>query len=57
VKRIKAAGGNIYCNRVEGKLAISRAIGDFQYKKAPAGSKFTMQDLINSFVTPLPEVK
>lgn len=57
MKRIKAAGGNIYCNRVEGKLAISRAIGDFQYKKAPAGSKFTMQDLINSFVTPLPEVK
>ncbi|KAM6492869.1 Protein phosphatase 2C (PP2C)-like domain containing protein [Amanita muscaria] len=31
--RICAAGGYIECERVNGNLALSRALGDFQYKK------------------------
>jgi protein phosphatase 2C family protein 2/3 len=31
--RILAAGGHIYDDRVNGQLALSRALGDFKYKK------------------------
>jgi serine/threonine protein phosphatase PrpC len=30
--RIVAAGGFVLANRVNGELAMSRALGDFQYK-------------------------
>jgi protein phosphatase 2C family protein 2/3 len=30
--RIRAAGGFVQCGRVNNKLAISRAIGNFRYK-------------------------
>lgn len=33
-KRIEAAGGHVAFSRVMGELAMSRAIGDFQYKDA-----------------------
>jgi len=34
-KRIISAGGEVKCGRVDGKLAIARAIGDFMFKKTP----------------------
>ncbi len=30
--RIEAAGGHVFMKRVDGDLAVSRALGDFQYK-------------------------
>lgn len=33
IKRIKAAGGWVINNRVNGNLALSRALGDFVFKK------------------------
>ncbi len=30
--RIEAAGGYVFMKRVDGDLAVSRALGDFQYK-------------------------
>lgn len=33
LKRITAAGGWVDCNRVNGNLALSRALGDFGFKK------------------------
>jgi serine/threonine protein phosphatase PrpC len=34
-KRIEAAGGVVSWKRVDGDLAVSRALGDFQYKTRP----------------------
>ena len=34
-KRIEAAGGTVTMKRVNGDLAVSRALGDFVYKRAP----------------------
>ena len=34
-KRIEASGGTVQFKRVDGDLAVSRALGDFQYKQRP----------------------
>lgn len=34
-KRIESAGGTVQWKRVDGDLAVSRALGDFQYKTRP----------------------
>jgi len=34
-KRIENAGGSVQWKRVDGDLAVSRALGDFQYKQRP----------------------
>eukprot|EP01041_Mallomonas_annulata_P011664 gene11664-24434_t len=34
-RRIEAAGGTVQWKRVDGDLAVSRALGDFQYKTRP----------------------
>jgi len=34
-KRIESAGGTVSWKRVDGDLAVSRALGDFQYKNRP----------------------
>eukprot|EP00940_MAST-03C_sp_MAST-3C-sp2_P003089 g3089.t1 len=49
--RIEKAGGKVYWGRVNGKLAVSRAIGDFVHK----GSKDVKPE--NQVVTVLPDVK
>ena len=35
-RRIEAAGGVVHMKRVDGDLAVSRAIGDFTYKQNKA---------------------
>lgn len=35
LKRIEGAGGTVSWKRVDGDLAVSRALGDFQYKNRP----------------------
>ena len=49
-KRIEAAGGSVQWKRVDGDLAVSRALGDFQYK--------TRSDLpaVQQKVTFLPDI-
>ena len=49
--RIEKAGHYVESNRVDGKLALSRAFGDFQFK---GNSKF---DVRNQAVTAFPEVQ
>ena len=49
-QRIQDAGGNVMIERVNGALAVSRALGDYEYKQL-AGKKSYEQ-----LVSPLPEV-
>lgn len=37
-ERIEKAGGQVKFNRVNGDLAVSRALGDFDYKRCPTVS-------------------
>lgn len=50
-KRIEAAGGHVEANRVNGELAMSRALGDFRYKNVKGK---TPQEQL---VTAVPDVK
>eukprot|EP01062_Namystynia_karyoxenos_P059162 TRINITY_DN5058_c0_g1_i1.p2 TRINITY_DN5058_c0_g1~~TRINITY_DN5058_c0_g1_i1.p2 ORF type:complete len:387 (+),score=125.21 TRINITY_DN5058_c0_g1_i1:87-1247(+) len=49
-ERIQRAGGIVRMNRVMGQLAMSRALGDFQFKTSPLPAEQQM-------VTALPEVR
>jgi len=51
LKRIQNAGGFVEDSRVNGSLALSRALGDFEYKGNPAINK---RDQV---VSPFPDVK
>lgn len=45
-ERILRAGGNVMIQRVNGSLAVSRALGDYQYKQV-CGSVSSCVDLLN----------
>lgn len=49
-KRIEKAGGTVMMQRVNGSLAVSRALGDFDYKRS------SELDPIDQLVSPEPEV-
>uniref|UniRef100_A0A7S2HRS3 PPM-type phosphatase domain-containing protein n=1 Tax=Octactis speculum TaxID=3111310 RepID=A0A7S2HRS3_9STRA len=50
-ERIEKAGGCVSAKRVDGELAVSRALGDFQYKDA-----LKISDPRNFKVSPFPDV-
>ena len=50
-RRIVAAGGTVEDNRVNGMLALSRALGDFEYKKN------TLMKPKDQQVTAYPDIK
>ena len=50
-RRIVAAGGTVTMRRVNGDLAVSRALGDFVYKHAPGRPAEQQQ------VSPEPEIR
>ena len=49
-ERIEKAGGTVMMQRVNGSLAVSRALGDFDYKREP------YENYDNQLVSPEPEV-
>ncbi len=49
--RIEKAGGTVVMQRVNGSLAVSRALGDFDYKRTPGFIS------IDQLVSPEPDVK
>ena len=55
--RIETCGGEVINGRVNGKLAMSRAIGDFSYKgqKPPHNASYQWY-LMNHMVTSLPDI-
>jgi len=50
-KRIEAAGGMVIIQRINGALAVSRALGDFDYKRTPVIAPENQQ------VSPLPIIQ
>lgn len=58
IHRVQRAGGNLFNGRVDGRLAVTRSIGDHHYKqrKAPADADFDWY-IHNQKVSVMPEVK
>ena len=54
VERIKANDGSIQYDRVGGRLAITRAFGDFEFKSIIDGDG---QLVRKNFITPEPEIR
>mmetsp|Transcript_30016 Transcript_30016/g.29714 ORF Transcript_30016/g.29714 Transcript_30016/m.29714 type:complete len:148 (+) Transcript_30016:267-710(+) len=53
-KRIEENGGNVIFGRVQGKLAVSRAFGDFEFKENQC---LEDEDLIGELVIAEPEIE
>jgi protein phosphatase 1B len=49
-ERIQKAGGNVMIQRVNGSLAVSRALGDYEYKQVEG------KNACEQLVSPMPEV-
>lgn len=49
-ERIQNAGGSVMIQRVNGSLAVSRALGDFEYKRVPNMGPF------QQLISPEPEI-
>jgi protein phosphatase 1B len=49
-ERIQNAGGSVMIQRVNGSLAVSRALGDFEYKRVPNMGPF------EQLISPEPEI-
>ena len=44
-RRIEEAGGRVMIQRINGSLAVSRALGDFEYKQRTDRGKNTVKDV------------
>ena len=58
IHRVQRAGGSLFNGRVDGKLAVTRSIGDLHYKqkKAPPDADFDWY-IHNQKVSVMPDVK
>ncbi len=67
VLQIRNAGGEVICGLIEGRLAVSRGLGDFSFKHTPSVLRAlvctencsNMDDYIlpeNQMVSPVPEI-
>lgn len=56
-ERIKGQGGYIVCGRVMGKLAVTRAFGDFECKQLKVTDEDTQRVHMEDFVLCKPEIR
>ena len=56
-ERIKSQGGYIVFGRVLGRLAVTRAFGDFECKQIPIKNEETKEKELRNFVLCEPEVR
>ena len=58
IHRVQLAGGNLFNGRVDGRLAVTRSIGDLHYKqkKVPEDADFDWY-IHNQKVSVMPDVK
>ena len=46
-RRIEEAGGRVMIQRINGSLAVSRALGDFEYKQRTDRGKNTVKEVFS----------
>ena len=56
-ERIKSQGGYIVFGRVLGRLAVTRAFGDFECKQIPIKNEQTGEQELRNFVLCEPEIR